>query len=67
MFKAPRIMAVACTALFAVAFVSIAVETSAAASRYKRTYWNQARTQYELTSFSSSSPHYPVGTNHHFR
>jgi hypothetical protein len=71
MSKTPRITAATFTALFAFVLISISAQTSLAASHYKRTYWNSywssARTQGDLTSFSSSSPRYPVGTNHHFR
>jgi hypothetical protein len=71
MFKAPRITAVQCTALFTFVLISIGMQDALAASHQKRnnwnSYWSSARTQYGLTSFSSSSPHYPVGTNHHFR
>ena len=48
----------------------MSAQTSLAASHNKRAYWNSwssARTQSDLTSFSSSSPRYPVGSNHHFR
>jgi hypothetical protein len=71
MFNTPRITAVACTVLFAFVLISMSAQTSLAASHHKRTHWNtywsSARTQGDLTSFSSSSPRYPVGTNHHFR
>jgi hypothetical protein len=71
MFKAPRITAVLCTALFAFVLIAMTAQDALAASHQKRSYWNSywssARTQHDLTSFSSSSPRYPVGTNHHFR
>jgi hypothetical protein len=68
MLKALLGTTVAITVLAAGLFVSISTEPSAAANLYhKRAHWSSVRNQGAITSFSSSSAHYPTGTNHHFR
>jgi hypothetical protein len=68
MFKSLLGTTLAITILAAGVLVSISAEPSAGASlRHKRVHWSPVRTQAEFTSFSSSSAHHPIGTNHHFR
>jgi hypothetical protein len=67
MFKSLLGTSVAITILAAGLLVSVSAEPGAAASlRHNRAHWNSVRNHAEITSFSSSS-HYPIGSNHHFR
>jgi hypothetical protein len=68
MFKRLFGTTVAIALLAAGLLVAMSAESGAGANlRYKRAHWNSGRNQAEITSFSSSSAHYPTGTNHHFR